>query len=187
MEYQIRRKNWSWKGHSLRKPTQHVKRQALTRNPQAKGKGRETPGAEKWKQGWTLLKTWLLNRLGWKGIVKDLWSVREWKGLTNKYETITHYSTKCNSKFLAQSRTARIVLLSAARVGHVSAFLSLPLINNSVGGRVIYDRLQPVIVRDDKIDIKVIGYPALLDGDGLWRRRSLVHGIPSIETAWEIK
>ena len=32
VEHQIRRKKWSWIGHTPRKPTQHTTKQALTRN-----------------------------------------------------------------------------------------------------------------------------------------------------------
>ena len=38
IEHQIRRKEWSWKGYTLRKPTQRTTRLALTWNHQGKGK-----------------------------------------------------------------------------------------------------------------------------------------------------
>ncbi len=52
VEQEIRKRKWRWIGHTLRKPITSITRQALTWNPQGKGK---TPGEETWRQ---TLKRW---------------------------------------------------------------------------------------------------------------------------------
>ncbi|VDP57898.1 unnamed protein product [Schistosoma curassoni] len=50
-EEEIGKKRWKWIGHTLRKAPNCVRRQALTWNPQAKGKEEDqrTHYAEKWR------------------------------------------------------------------------------------------------------------------------------------------
>ena len=52
VEIEIKRRKWRWIGHTLRKPTTSITRQALTWNPQGKRKedGQETPGGETWSR-----------------------------------------------------------------------------------------------------------------------------------------
>ncbi len=60
VEQEIRKRKWRWTGHTLRKPITSITRQALTWNPQGKGK---TPGEETWRQ---TLKRWGTPGKSWR-------------------------------------------------------------------------------------------------------------------------
>ena len=79
----IRRRRWKWLGHTLRKPHEHVIRQALDWNPQGKRK-RGRP-KETWRRTldkeikmsgktWATLKKSATNRVRWRSLVTDLCS-----------------------------------------------------------------------------------------------------------------
>ena len=85
METEIKKRKWSWIGHTLRKPASNTTRQALDWNPQGKrkvGRPRQT-----WRRSieaeakaagmtWAELKRTSQNRVRWRSIVAALCSTR---------------------------------------------------------------------------------------------------------------
>ena len=90
---QIRKRKWRWLGHTLRKPSDDIARQALEWNPQNKrGRGRPTntwrrtvfEEAKGVKKIWAEIKTDVKNRLTWRILVEALSSAAEWWDLSIK-------------------------------------------------------------------------------------------------------
>ena len=85
---QIRKRKWGWLGHTLRKSSDDIARQAVEWNPQGKrGRGRpkntwrrtvleEASGVNK---TWAEIKADAKNRVRWKILVEALWSAAEWR------------------------------------------------------------------------------------------------------------
>ena len=86
IDLQIRKRKWGWLGHTLRKPTDDITRQALEWNPQGKqGRGRpkntwrrmvleEAKGV---KKTWAEIKCDAKNRVRWRILVDALCSAAE--------------------------------------------------------------------------------------------------------------
>jgi hypothetical protein len=83
---QIRKRKWGWLGHTLRKPTEDITRQALEWNPQGKrGRGRPKntwrrtvlEEAKGMKKSWTEIKYDAKNRVRWRILVDALCSAAE--------------------------------------------------------------------------------------------------------------
>ena len=81
VELQIRRRKWNWIGHTLRRPENHIPKQALDWNPQGKRKRgrpkqtwRRTVVAEAQKLGltWSEVKHAASDRSSWRRIVSAL-------------------------------------------------------------------------------------------------------------------
>jgi hypothetical protein len=92
IDLQIRKHKWGWPGHTLRKPSDIIARQAIEWNPQGKwGRGRprntwrravleEAKGVKKtWMEikTWTEIKTDAKNRVRWRILVEALCSAAE--------------------------------------------------------------------------------------------------------------
>ena len=88
IDLQIRKRKWGWLGHTLRKSSDDIARQALEWNPQGKrGGGRpkntwrravleEAKGVNK---TWAEIKADAKNRVRWKFLVEALCSAAEWR------------------------------------------------------------------------------------------------------------
>ena len=85
METEIKKRKWSWIGHTLRKPETNITRQALDWNPQGKRKvgrpkqtWRRSIEAETKSTGmsWAELKRTSQNRVRWRSVVAALCSSR---------------------------------------------------------------------------------------------------------------
>ena len=88
---QIRKRKWTWIGHTLRKDPSSITRQALKWNPQ--GKRRRGRPRNTWRRSvedemskaghsWHTLAQMAQNRVRWRGIVSGLCSAQEWKGIS---------------------------------------------------------------------------------------------------------
>ena len=86
IDWQIRKCKWVWLGHTLRKPSDDIARQALEWNPQGK-RGRGRPRNTWWrtvleeakgvKKTWVEIKTDAKNRVRWGILVEALCSAVE--------------------------------------------------------------------------------------------------------------
>ena len=85
VETEIKKRKWSWIGHTLRKPASNITRQALYWNPQGKRKvgrpkqtWRRSIGDEMKAAGmtWTELERTSQNRVHWRSVVAALCSPR---------------------------------------------------------------------------------------------------------------
>jgi len=83
---QIRKRKWGWLGHTLRKLTDDITRQALEWNPQGKrSRGRPKnmwrrtvlEEAKGIKMTWAEIKCVAENRVRWRNLVDDLCSAAE--------------------------------------------------------------------------------------------------------------
>ena len=86
IDLQIKKRKWGWLGHTLRKSSDDIARQALELNPQSKwGRGRLTNAwrrmvleeAKEVKRTWAEIKTDAKNRLRLRILVEALCSVEE--------------------------------------------------------------------------------------------------------------
>jgi hypothetical protein len=86
IDLQIRKRKWGWLGHTLRKPSNDIARQALGWNPHGKwgrGRSRNTwqrmmlEEAKGVKKTWGEIKTDAKNRVRWRILVEALCSVAE--------------------------------------------------------------------------------------------------------------
>jgi len=86
IDLQIRKRKWGWLGHTLRKPTEDITRQALEWNPQGKrvrGRPKNTwrrtvlEEAKGMKKTWAEIKCDAKNRARWRILVDALCSVAD--------------------------------------------------------------------------------------------------------------
>ena len=86
IDLQIRKRKWGWRGHTLRKPTDDITRQALEWNPQGKrsrGRPKNTwrrtvlEEAKGVKKTWAEIKCVAKNRVRWRNLVDALCSAAE--------------------------------------------------------------------------------------------------------------
>ncbi|CAH8528359.1 unnamed protein product [Schistosoma rodhaini] len=84
VEEEIRKKRWKWIGHTLRRAANCVTRQALTWNPEdqkRRGRPKNTLRREietdikGMNKNWIELEKKALDRMGWRMLVGDLWSI----------------------------------------------------------------------------------------------------------------
>ena len=97
IEITIRRRRWRWLGHTLRKPQNHVIRQALDWNPQGKrkrGRPKETwrrtltKEIEQSGKTWAMLKREAANRVRWRSLVFDLCSTGSEEDQVSKFSRL---------------------------------------------------------------------------------------------------
>lgn len=84
IEIQIKRRKWKWIGHTLRKPTQTITRQAISWNPQGKrkrGRPKNTWRRELEKElaghNWKTVEKTAQDRIEWRRFVGGLCSGKE--------------------------------------------------------------------------------------------------------------
>ena len=83
ISHDVKKRKWGWIGHTLRKPSDNITRQALDWNPQGKRKvgrpkltWRRSVESEAKATGlsWAQLKTTAGNRVRWRGVIAALCS-----------------------------------------------------------------------------------------------------------------
>jgi len=91
IDLRIRKRKWGWLGHTLRKPSDDIARQALEWNPKGiQGRGRPRniwwrtvlEKAKGVKKTWAEIKTDVKNSVRWKILVEALCSAAEWRDLS---------------------------------------------------------------------------------------------------------
>jgi len=129
IDLQIRKRKWWWVGHTLRKLSDDIARQALEWNPQGK-RGRGRPTNTRWrtvleeakgvKKTWVGIKTDAKNRVRRRILVEALCSTAEWQDLSIS-QSNTYHSEWCIDKNCTE--TSNMYALCLINVDHISCGL----------------------------------------------------------------